>query len=64
MLLSAGFDHEAYVWNAYVTDRIFLLRGHNHPLIGVRCLEGTPQAVTADISGMIKVWDMRNFMCM
>eukprot|EP01016_Furgasonia_blochmanni_P035069 TRINITY_DN3849_c0_g3_i2.p1 TRINITY_DN3849_c0_g3~~TRINITY_DN3849_c0_g3_i2.p1 ORF type:complete len:733 (-),score=175.98 TRINITY_DN3849_c0_g3_i2:58-2256(-) len=63
VLLSAGLDHEAYVWNAYVKEKIFLLRGHNHPLVGVKCLEGTPQAITADISGMVKVWDMRNFLC-
>lgn len=45
-------------------ERIFLLRGHNHPLIGVKCLPGTPQVITADINGMVKIWDVRNFLCM
>ncbi len=51
------------MWNTYVKDKIFLLRGHNHPLIGVKCLPETPQVVTADITGMVKVWDVRNFLC-
>jgi WD40 repeat protein len=40
-----------------------MLRGHNHPLVGVKCLPDTPQIVSVDISGMIKVWDVRNFLC-
>jgi WD40 repeat protein len=63
-LVSAGLDHEAFVWNTYVSEKISLLRGHNHPLVGVKCLKGTNQIVTADISGMVKVWDVRNFLCM
>ena len=62
-LLSAGLDHEAFVWNTYVKDKIFLLRGHNHPLVGIKCLPDTPQIITADIAGMVKVWDVRNFLC-
>ncbi|CAD8108111.1 unnamed protein product [Paramecium primaurelia] len=61
-LISAGLDHEAFVWNTYVKEKIFLLRGHNHPLVGVKCLPRTSQVVTADISGMVKVWDVRNFL--
>ena len=30
--------------------------------MGVKCLPETPQIVTADISGMVKVWDVRNFL--
>lgn len=63
-LFSAGLDHECFVWNTYVNEKIFLLRGHNHPLVGVKCLPGTPQVVTADINGMVKIWDVRNFLCM
>ncbi len=40
-LISAGLDHEAFVWNTYVKEKIFLLRGHNHPLVGVKCLPRT-----------------------
>lgn len=60
-LISAGLDHEAYVWNTYVKEKIFALRGHNHPLLGVKWLPESPQVITADISGMVKIWDVRNF---
>ncbi len=63
-LISAGLDHEACVWNTYVKEKIFSLRGHNHPLVGVKCLPESPQVITADISGMVKVWDVRNFIPM
>ena len=52
------------MWNTYVKEKIFLLRGHNHPLVGVKTLPNTPQVITSDISGMIKIWDVRNFVCM
>ena len=40
--LIAGFDHDVYVWNTYVREKIFLLKGHNHPLVGVKCVPNTP----------------------
>ena len=46
-----------------MNTRIFLLRGHNHPLVGVKCLPDSPQIITADTSGMVKIWDVRNFLC-
>ena len=51
----SGFDHDVYVWNTYVREKIFLLKGHNHPLVGVKCVPHTPQVITADIKGMVKV---------
>jgi WD40 repeat protein len=62
-LVSAGLDHEAFIWNTYVKERIYKLRGHNYPLIGVHCMPDSPQIVTADISGMVRIWDVRNFLC-
>jgi len=61
-LFSAGLDHDVYVWNTYVKDKITTLKGHNHPLIGVKVCPDSPQVISADISGMVKVWDIRNFM--
>lgn len=40
-LLSAGLDHDIFIWNIYVEKRTQLLKGHNHSLVGVRCLAGT-----------------------
>ena len=61
-LFSAGLDHDVYVWNTYVKDKITTLKGHNHPLVGVKVCPDSPQVISADISGMVKVWDIRNFM--
>lgn len=44
-----------------VDKRIFLLKGHNHSLVGVKHLKGTYQIISADISGMFRVWDVRTF---
>jgi len=38
LLLSAGLDHDIYIWNPYVKKKIFLLKGHNHSLVGVKWL--------------------------
>ena len=34
------------------------------PLVRVETVPGTPQVITADSSGLFKVWDIRNFACM
>lgn len=60
-LFSAGLDREAYVWNPYVKKEIFKLAGHNHSLIGVKCVPKTAQVITGDISGLFRVWDIRTF---
>eukprot|EP00927_Polykrikos_kofoidii_P038230 TRINITY_DN32542_c0_g1_i1.p1 TRINITY_DN32542_c0_g1~~TRINITY_DN32542_c0_g1_i1.p1 ORF type:complete len:994 (+),score=135.24 TRINITY_DN32542_c0_g1_i1:102-3083(+) len=63
-LLTAGADQEALVWNPYVDHQpIFKLKGHTRTLCGVSEMPGTPQIITADISGTFRLWDMRNFRC-
>lgn len=61
LLLSAGLDHDIYIWNPYVKKKIFLLKGHNHSLVGVKWLPGSNQIISADISGMFRIWDIRTF---
>ena len=61
MILSAGLDHDIYMWNPQVKPKVFVMKGHNHSLIGVKWIRGTQQIVSADISGMIRVWDMRTY---
>ncbi|KAG9407339.1 hypothetical protein AC1031_002067 [Aphanomyces cochlioides] len=63
-LVSAGFDFEALVWNPYVDQLILRLHGHQNSLCGVEIIPDTPQIITADIDGVFKVWDIRNFACM
>lgn len=61
-LLTAGLDQEALVWNPYVERvPIFKLKGHTHALCGVTVVPGTPQILSADVTGTFWLWDMRNF---
>ena len=41
ILISCGLDHDIYVWNPICDKKIFMLKGHNHSLVGVKCLKGT-----------------------
>ena len=61
ILVSAGFDHEALVWNPFLSRALLPLRGHNAPLVRCMAVPGTPQLVTADSSGCVKIWDVRRF---
>lgn len=62
-LLSAGIDHDVCVWSPFADRLVFQLKGHGAPLVGVQFVPGTPQIVTADKEGWIKIWDARNFSC-
>jgi WD40 repeat protein len=62
-ILSAGCDHDILVWNPYVDDLIFKLHGHSCSLVKVECIPNTPEIVSLDSSGVVKVWDVRNFNC-
>jgi len=62
-LLSAGIDHDVCVWSPFADRLVFKLKGHGSPLLGVEFVPGTPQIVTADTEGWIKIWDARNFAC-
>ena len=62
-LLSASIDHDVCVWSPFADHVVFKLVGHTSPLVGVQFVTGTPQIVTADTEGWIKVWDARNFTC-
>lgn len=41
LILSAGLDHDVFIWNPHVQKKIFLLKGHNHSLVGVKWMPGT-----------------------
>lgn len=61
VILSAGTEHDIYGWNPTVNEKIFNLKGHNHSLVGVKWLKGTNQIISADISGLFKIWDVRTW---
>lgn len=61
-LISAAYEHSAIVWNPYCAKIICKLK-HGSPLIGVQAVPDSPQILTADKAGVVKVWDIRNFGC-
>jgi WD40 repeat protein len=61
ILLSCGYEHEIYIWDLIVGKKITALQGHSQSLIGVKVFPGTFQIISADVSGIFKVWDSRNF---
>ncbi|RYH05017.1 hypothetical protein EON65_45870, partial [archaeon] len=42
---------------------IYRLKGHHASLVGVQTVDNSPEIFTADTSGVIKLWDVRNFQC-
>ena len=64
LLISSGFDHDAFVWSPFVKALVYKLKGHHASLIGVECIKGTDEIVTADADGVFKLWDIRSFKCM
>eukprot|EP00761_Pharyngomonas_kirbyi_P007073 gb/GECH01007082.1/.p1 GENE.gb/GECH01007082.1/~~gb/GECH01007082.1/.p1 ORF type:complete len:908 (+),score=150.91 gb/GECH01007082.1/:1-2724(+) len=67
-LFSTGFEHNCYVWspNCKQMPPVKLYDNsapHMHSLVGVQVIENTPQVITGDMSGFMKVWDIRTFHC-
>lgn len=59
LLLSAGFEFEAYAWDLGSRQIVMKLAGHRAPLVGVQlALFQTERAITADAQGVFKVWDI------
>ena len=63
LLISSGFDHDAFVWSPFVKTLVYKLKGHHASLIGVECVKGKDEIITADADGIFKLWDIRNFKC-
>ncbi|TMW55307.1 hypothetical protein Poli38472_013198 [Pythium oligandrum] len=59
LLLSAGFEFDAFGWDVASRQVVMKLAGHRAPLIGIQLTQfHTERAVTADSSGVIKLWDI------
>eukprot|EP00660_Eupelagonema_oceanica_P005173 gene5173-12131_t len=67
LLVSVGYEKNAYCWSpsaAMHREELHdLTKPHRAPLVGVCSIAGTPQVVTADTAGMLKVWDLRTLRC-
>ncbi|RLN48385.1 hypothetical protein BBJ28_00006832 [Nothophytophthora sp. Chile5] len=60
-LISGGLDHSLQVWNPHVEQQVGAFHGHKHQLIGLEIVPDSPQMITADESGLVKIWDLRKF---
>ncbi|PFH33799.1 hypothetical protein BESB_080150 [Besnoitia besnoiti] len=64
-LLSAGLDKDAFVWSpCNFSKPISRLQGHPYALCGIAVIPNSPQVLTADASGALRLWDVRNFRCL
>ena len=63
LLVSCGFEHDALVWSPFVKNLVYRLKGHHSALCAVKCVENSPELITADVSGVFKLWDVRKFDC-
>ncbi|CUE71819.1 Hypothetical protein, putative [Bodo saltans] len=67
-LATVSFDHKIMVWMVsllhnkpiLLTDSV---RDHVGTLISVSCVEHSQSLVTLDTKGMVKIWGLRNFLC-
>eukprot|EP01062_Namystynia_karyoxenos_P071807 TRINITY_DN6756_c0_g1_i2.p1 TRINITY_DN6756_c0_g1~~TRINITY_DN6756_c0_g1_i2.p1 ORF type:complete len:2127 (+),score=511.75 TRINITY_DN6756_c0_g1_i2:141-6521(+) len=64
---SVGFEHTACCWAPNVancrTELIDRSNPHKANFVGIHAVDGTPQVLTADNRGVIKIWDLRTFRC-
>ncbi|ETW09383.1 hypothetical protein, variant [Aphanomyces invadans] len=59
MLLTAGFEFDAYGWDVSSKQIVMTLAGHRAPLVGIQLARfHTERAVTADVEGNFKVWNI------
>jgi len=58
LLFSGGFDHDICVWNPYIDTPVYKVQAHNAPIVTLQAIDLTPQLISCDSDGMIKVWDM------
>ncbi|KAE9349954.1 hypothetical protein PF008_g6681 [Phytophthora fragariae] len=60
-LVSGGLDHCFHLWNPHVEQKIGSLKSHKHQLIGLEIVPDSPQVISADENGLVKIWDLRKF---
>eukprot|EP00698_Gefionella_okellyi_P015160 TRINITY_DN4268_c0_g1_i2.p1 TRINITY_DN4268_c0_g1~~TRINITY_DN4268_c0_g1_i2.p1 ORF type:complete len:822 (+),score=180.50 TRINITY_DN4268_c0_g1_i2:76-2541(+) len=62
--LSAGYDRDIIMWNPYVRSIFYRLVGHQQPVTGLHAADGSPEVISCDTSGRIKIWDIRTLQCL
>ena len=63
-LLTGGLDHDIHVYNTYVSEKIYSVKGHSSPISKLQWIKGSFEVVSADIGGVVKIWDYRSWKCL
>ena len=68
LFVSAGHEYTPLAWVINVPNsKPFLLRDgakpHCSPIVGIIQIPCTPQCASLDVSGMLKIWDVRTLLC-
>ena len=58
LLFSGGIDKTICVWNPYFDSIMGQLKGHTSPICSTAIVICTPQFVSGDSEGIVKIWDM------
>ena len=62
LIFTCGFTHDIHIYDPYIDGMsINKLIGHNYGVNSIACNENIDEAVSIDINGIIKVWDLNNF---
>eukprot|EP00002_Diphylleia_rotans_P015790 TRINITY_DN3058_c0_g1_i1.p1 TRINITY_DN3058_c0_g1~~TRINITY_DN3058_c0_g1_i1.p1 ORF type:complete len:1082 (+),score=178.40 TRINITY_DN3058_c0_g1_i1:71-3316(+) len=63
LLLSGGSEREIFAWHPSKKGIVHRMKGHEKSVVGLYCKDGAPELISADISGCVKIWDVRRFGC-
>eukprot|EP00755_Sulcionema_specki_P021304 Sspe_Gene.13179::Locus_4519_Transcript_1_1_Confidence_1.000_Length_3938::g.13179::m.13179 len=66
-LCSVGFEQQAFGWVVNVTNHRNEFIDHSNPhkggYVGIFSVPRSAEIITADVRGVVKVWDVRTFRC-
>ena len=68
LLLSGGYQREILAWPVtsgkhsplMLVDKIC---PHTTPIVGLHAVQDSPQVISCEQSGMVKIWDLRTLLC-
>ena len=61
LIFTCGFTHDIHIYDPYIDGAsVNKLIGHNYGVNSIGCNENIDEAVSIDIYGNIKVWDLNN----
>lgn len=63
ILLSAGIDHNIFVWNPYIDSPVYCLKGHMSSISCMQILKYPLHLVSMDEDSFVKIWDIQRLKC-